>query len=89
MVKRKTKRNYIAAIIKEDGTLTTSQNQVATEFTCFYEALLGVACQVQPIDSAIMRAGARVRLEHSLALIILRQEMKEALFGIDDDKSSG
>lgn len=89
MVKRKTKRNYIAAIIKEDGTLTTSQNQVATEFTCFYEALLGIDCQVQPIDSAIIRAGTRVCLEHASALIISRQEMKEALFGIGDDKSSG
>lgn len=41
VVKRNTKKNYIAAILKRDKTYTSSQKEVADEFINFYIELLG------------------------------------------------
>ncbi|XP_022899429.1 uncharacterized protein LOC111412741 [Olea europaea var. sylvestris] len=87
--KRNTGRNFIATIIKEDGIYTTSQNQVAQKFILFYRNLLGTSCPVHPIKLDILRNGPLVSLEqgNSLTRDISSQEIKEALFGIRDDKS--
>lgn len=46
VVKRNSRRNFIAAILKKDGTYTTSQDQIATEFVKFYNTLLGKTVQL-------------------------------------------
>lgn len=63
VVKRNKKRDYIAAILKEDGILTTSRKQATNEFKNFYGTLLSTSSQVRPIDLSITRAGAVVSME--------------------------
>lgn len=64
---------------------------MADEFNHFYRNLLGTSCLVQPIDSGILTRGHVVSLEQISSLVrdISRQEIKEALFSIGDDKSQG
>lgn len=91
LVKRNAKRNYVAAIMKDDGTPTTSQSEVATEFVGYYRNLLGTYSTCDPIDSNIFGEGPRLSLEHADSLVrdISQQEIKDALFSIGDDKSPG
>ncbi|XP_022868499.1 uncharacterized protein LOC111388067 [Olea europaea var. sylvestris] len=81
-----TRRNFIATTLKEDVMYTTSQDQVALEFV-----LLGKKEPVGLIDMDIIRNGPLVSLEQGISLIrdISCYEIKEALFGIGDDKSHG
>ncbi|XP_022846307.1 uncharacterized protein LOC111369055 [Olea europaea var. sylvestris] len=90
VVKRNSRRNFIATILKEDGIYTTSQDQVATEFVNFYNCLLGEKCPTRPIEMDIVTNGPLVSLEQDNTLIrdISYEEIKDALFHIGDDKSS-
>ncbi|KAK6119511.1 hypothetical protein DH2020_046746 [Rehmannia glutinosa] len=56
LVKRNKKRNQIVSVCKEDGHPTTSMDEVAKEFTKFYECLLGTADSCEPIDPDIINA---------------------------------
>ncbi|XP_022889220.1 uncharacterized protein LOC111404680 [Olea europaea var. sylvestris] len=63
VVKRNSMRNFIATILKEDETYTTSQDQVATEFVKFYNTLLGKNCPTWPIDMEFVTNDPLVSLE--------------------------
>ncbi|XP_022845369.1 uncharacterized protein LOC111368375 [Olea europaea var. sylvestris] len=91
IVKRNTRRNFIEKVLKEDGSYTENQHQVAEEFIQFYTQLLGSSSPVQALDSAIIREGPLVSLEQASTLTrdITTQEIKDALFSIGDDKSPG
>ncbi|KAK6162199.1 hypothetical protein DH2020_002040 [Rehmannia glutinosa] len=90
LVKRNKKRNQIVAICKEDGLPTTSMDEVAKEFTKFYECLLGTM-DSEPIDPDIINVGPSISLEQAsnLERDISRQEIRDALFDIGEDKSLG
>ncbi|XP_022891948.1 uncharacterized protein LOC111406808 [Olea europaea var. sylvestris] len=89
VVKRNNKKNYIATILKRDGTYT-SHKEVVDEFTYFYSDLLGKSCFVHPIEVDIVKNGPLLMEEHASSLIreISYKEIKEALFSIGDEKSS-
>ncbi|XP_022880540.1 uncharacterized protein LOC111397792 [Olea europaea var. sylvestris] len=63
--------------------------KIAQKFILFYCNLLGTSCPVRPIELDILKNGPLVSLEqgNSLTRDIFSQEIKEALFGIGDDKS--
>ncbi|XP_022871917.1 uncharacterized protein LOC111391015 [Olea europaea var. sylvestris] len=89
LVKRSSKRNFIATVFKEDGMYTTSQDEVAREFVNFYTSLLGKKCSSRPSDVDILSNGPLVSSEQGNTLIrdISYEEIKDALFDIGDDKS--
>lgn len=91
IVKRNARRNFISMVFKADGMVTTSIDQVAEEFTCFYKTLLGSSSSCHPIDLSILRSGPLVFDQQVASLIgvVTDQEIKAALFAIREDKSSG
>ncbi|KAK6122441.1 hypothetical protein DH2020_043832 [Rehmannia glutinosa] len=54
LVKRNKKRNQIISVCNEDGHPTTSMDEVAKEFTKFYDCLLGTSDSCEPIDPDII-----------------------------------
>ncbi|XP_022857249.1 uncharacterized protein LOC111378309 [Olea europaea var. sylvestris] len=88
IVKRNSRRNFMATILKEDGRYTTSQDQVAMEFVNFYTSLLGENCPTRSIEMEILTNGPLVSLEEGNNLIrdISYEEIKNALFDIGDEK---
>lgn len=91
MVKPNAKRNFIAAVYKDDEIPTYSAKEVEDEFICFYEGLLGTSSSCQPIDPGVLRYGRCISSDqaHSLTGCISSQEIKDALFSIGDEKSPG
>jgi len=91
MAKRNAKRNFIAAICREDGSLTTSQDQVAEEFIGFYRLLLGSHSSFAQINPDILSSGPLLSAEHAEDLIkpVCVQEIKDALFDIGCEKAPG
>jgi len=60
IVKRNSRRNFIAAVIKEDGEITKSNEDLAGEFLRFYQDLLGFAGYCEPIDVNVLRGGPTI-----------------------------
>lgn len=91
MAKRKLKKNFILAVIKRDGTYSHSQKKVAQEFTHFYCDFLGNGSFGQQFDAEILSRGPLLPKNEAMTLVkdISRQEIKDALFSIGDDKSLG
>ncbi|XP_022862530.1 uncharacterized protein LOC111382721 [Olea europaea var. sylvestris] len=89
LVKRNAKRNEIPAVIKRDGNYSTSQEEAATEFTHFYSELLGQSGCGQHFNDEILSNGPKLSGENAMLLVrdFTRQEIKDALFSIGDDKS--
>ncbi|CAA3017425.1 Hypothetical predicted protein [Olea europaea subsp. europaea] len=91
IVKRNTKRNFIAAVLKRDGSYTSSQKEVADEFIHVFADLLEKDSICQPFRAGILDFRATFPSEHSTSLIrnVSRLEIKDALFSIGDEKSPG
>ncbi|XP_052199499.1 uncharacterized protein LOC127806297 [Diospyros lotus] len=85
------KRNVIAAVVKENGELSTSSSQVFEEFIRFYENLLRTTAPGDLIDPAILSFSAKRFSEQTSRLMapVDDQEIKNALFHIRDDKVLG
>lgn len=60
LIKRNAKRNYIVALVKEDGSTTTSKEEVKQEFLNFYEGLLGTHEDMVPLEAVVMEEGPKV-----------------------------
>jgi len=91
IVKRRNKKNFIAAVLKEDGSLTRSTQEVEDEFLRFYMNLLGSPAECSPSVPGIIHSGGCLSDEQAAALtsLVTSEEIKEALFSIGDDKSPG
>ena len=89
MLKRKAKRNYIAFVIKRDGSSSFSKQQVPEEFVTFYQDLLGTDSQCVPINLVLLNFGLMVSYEKSCILSsdVSKEEIKYALFSIGEGKS--
>lgn len=91
LVKRNVNRNFIAAVTLTDGSFTASMDEVINAFVNHFADLLGSRAVVIPIDQEILNSGP-VLAEgsiHGLIDTISDGEIKEALFGIGDNKSPG
>ncbi|KAI5668105.1 hypothetical protein M9H77_17958 [Catharanthus roseus] len=56
------KRNFIAALTKEDGSTTSSLEEIQEKLIRFYGNLLGTKNEVQSFDATIMNEGSKVQL---------------------------
>lgn len=91
LVKGKQGHNFIAGLTLEDGTTTTSTEQVVEEFLKFYKDLLGKKHDRLSIRQEVIEQGPRVTLEQAsnLTAPIGDIEIHEAIFGVGEDKSPG
>lgn len=60
------KRNYIAFIAKQDGSLTTSSTEVLDEFGHYYRDLLGTRVSSSPLDISVLDYGPCLSEEASV-----------------------
>ncbi|KAL3646608.1 hypothetical protein CASFOL_009575 [Castilleja foliolosa] len=91
MVKRNANRRHISAITLEDGSITTSSQQVADEFVGHFKNLLGTSDFCTPIDIDILNLGPKLENAEAIDLVraVSSDEIKRTLFSIADDKSPG
>lgn len=76
LMKKKSSCNFIPALVKPDGSSTSSQDEVINELLAYYSNLLGKGHNVTHIDEAIFAMGP-----------VLTQSDREALGApIDDDQ---
>lgn len=45
---------------EEDGTATTSLDEIHDQFLCFYKGLLGKKQDVIPIETSVMDSGLKI-----------------------------
>jgi len=85
------KKNFIPAICRTNGSLTTSMTEVGDTFVCFYQQLLGTSRATLPLDESVVFSGPRLdaTLQASLLAAVTNDDIKRALFSIGDDKSPG
>ncbi|XP_042041255.1 uncharacterized protein LOC121786687 [Salvia splendens] len=76
---------------KRDDTIIRDQQEIINEFVDFYSTLLGTKKTLEPIKVDINRQGPLVSEEDSRDMVraISVEEIKEALFGIGNDKAPG
>jgi hypothetical protein len=91
LMNHKHKKNFIPAICRSDGSLTTSMAEVGDVFVCFYQQLLGTSRATLPLDESVVSRGPKLdaTLQASLLATITNEDIKKALFSIGDDKSPG
>ncbi|KAL0439710.1 UNVERIFIED_CONTAM: hypothetical protein Slati_2454000 [Sesamum latifolium] len=89
--RRASKRVY--QITDSIGEVLTSQQAVTNEFITFYQTLLGGSQRVRQIDLRYLRPWARHILSEEEARLLLQpvstEEIKQAVFDIDETKASG
>ncbi|VFQ98950.1 unnamed protein product [Cuscuta campestris] len=86
LVKKNRKKLVIPYLSKDDGTKTTSSDEVVGCFLEFYQNLFGTTPYVGPIDEEILAAGATVpESAHSrLLATVTLEEVKDVVFDIGE-----
>lgn len=79
------------AIRKSNGSITHDEGEITQEFVQFYTTLLGSKVDRMSVDSSVFVQGACVMSEdwNRLEDEIFVDEVREALWDIDNDKSPG
>lgn len=85
------KKNFIAAIVNQDGSVSNSLEQVASGFLGFYKELLGSVGITEDIDRNIINCGPVISTAQGFDLCkeVSNAEIKLALDSIGDDKAPG
>ncbi|KAL9400757.1 hypothetical protein Peur_004606 [Populus x canadensis] len=88
---QKHKKNFIPAIHCNDGSLTTSVSQVGDVFVSFFKQLLGSCKETLPLDIDVIQSGPCLNesSHESLLALVSNDDIKNALFGIGNDKAPG
>jgi hypothetical protein len=84
-------RHHIPAIIRSDGMLTSSAEEVGREFVSYYKELLGTSKPTIPLRIEVVHCGACINTDsHDFILALVSADhIKQVLFSIDDDKAPG
>lgn len=90
LVKRNAKRNYIASLAEDDGTSTTSIEEMQGELLKFYGNLLGTWHETEGFDEFCMNSGPKISSIQAASLVdtFTKKDVKEASFDIGNDKLS-
>lgn len=91
LMRKKNASSFIPALVKADGTITTSQEEFIKDFLDYYKTLLGSDSTVSHTTKRVFEAGPVLTEEDCAALIEPIDDViiKEALFHIGDDKAPG
>lgn len=91
-MKDKKAQNQITMLTKADGTVIKEPDDIVIEVVGFYQQLLGQSTSPMPAaDPAVIRDGPVLSRNQQLSLIqpFNREEVLDALKGIDDNKAPG
>jgi hypothetical protein len=85
------KKNFIPAIHRSDGSLTTSMTEMGDVFVSFYQQLLGTSRATLSLDESVVSRGPRLDASSHVSLLatVSNKDIKTALPSIGDDKSPG
>ncbi|VFQ95756.1 unnamed protein product [Cuscuta campestris] len=91
IVKKNRRKNTVGFLVREDGSKTTSKDEVANIFVDFFTTLFGTTSPVEPIELEILTTGTRVpsSAQSSLLASVTPEEVREAVFDIGNDKAPG
>jgi exonuclease III len=91
LMSRKHGQNYIPAIHRNDGTLTTSIDEVGAVFVDYYSRLLGTPKDTLPLDVSVIQHGPCLDAASHASLLapVSDLDIKNVLFAIDDAKAPG
>jgi hypothetical protein len=89
LISQKHMRNFIPAIQRSNGALTTSLDEVGDEFVHYYQNLFGTSSSTTPIDDVVVHSGPCLNETHFDFLLapVSNDVIKEALFSIGNDKA--
>lgn len=91
-VKMRQSTNAIHRLERSDGSVCVGQQQIREEVLGFYRRLMGSsASELEVVDKRIMQNGPKLNPEQQMALNAdcSEQEVKEALFSMNSNKSPG
>lgn len=91
LMKRNNKQNCIVALTKSDGRVTNDGEEIASEFVNYYKSLLGNTVMRNRLNRGKLGEGKSLSPEqqHLLVTNVMDDEIKNALFDIDDGKLPG
>ncbi|XP_042003831.1 uncharacterized protein LOC121752809 [Salvia splendens] len=91
MVKTNNSRNTISFLCREDSSIMDDQDEIIESFVNFYKWLFWTAKDAQPARSEVLENGLRLNEEDREGLVrdVTIQEIKDALFNIDEGKALG
>ena len=91
LMNQNNRRNFIAAIKKENDQLSTSQEEVGGVFVNYFRNLLGTDIMTDPPDEFIVSSGPKLNSDQSDVLLapISNAEIRNVLFSIGNDKAPG
>lgn len=76
LIKRNAWKNFIATLVKEDGSFTTSTAGIHEEFLNFYAGLLGTKQDTHGFDEAVMVEGPMVTPAQLIYWLLILPEKK-------------
>ncbi|KAL9241284.1 hypothetical protein vseg_015413 [Gypsophila vaccaria] len=90
-IKERRQHNRVVLIKDIDGGVATTNASIQTAFLQYYTHLLGTSAKVDPVHVNTVKRGHCVREDQWAAMLSVpsAQEIKEAMFSIDDAKAPG
>jgi hypothetical protein len=91
LLNQRHKRRFIPAIVRRDGMLTTSAEEVGREFVSYYKELLGTSKHTIPLRAEVVQNGACINVDSHAYLLapVTADDIKQVLFSMDDNKAPG
>jgi len=73
LMNQRHRRRHIPAIVRSDGMLTTSAEEVGREFVSYYKELLGTSKHTIPLRAEVVQCGACINVDsHAISLLQFR-----------------
>lgn len=91
-VKMRQSSNTIHTLVNDDGTICLGQVSLQEEVRSFYSRLMGTAVEeLLMVDKVVVERGPTLNRQQQIMLgaACSTQEVKEALFSIDSNKTPG
>jgi hypothetical protein len=87
----KHRKNFILAIQLSNGNLSTSVDEVGDAFVSFFKELLSTSKDTLLLDVEVSRSGPCIDIDSYSSLLapVTNDDIKVALFNIDDNKAPG
>jgi len=91
LMNQRHRRHHIPAIVRSNGMLTSSAEEVGREFVSYYKELLGTSKLTIPLRAEVVQNGTCINVDsHDFLLaLVSTDDIKQVLFSMDDNKAPG